>query len=115
MIQVNIAGSVINNVAGARVAKNQAVTYTFTGYGLGTHVKVKIIASSATCTGASDSDDIITGGGGKVLASPNAAGTSATASFTLTQSDADAVNAKFCLLVPSTNYDGQYDPWWWYS
>ena len=46
------------------------------------------------------------------MASPNAAGTSATASFTLTQSDADAANAKFCLLVPSTNYDGQYDSWY---
>ena len=88
------------------MAKSQAVTYTFTGYGLGTHVKVKIIAKTATCTGNSATADIIGGGNEKVLASPSADGTSATASFTLTQADAASVDAKICILVPSTNYLG---------
>jgi hypothetical protein len=105
-LTVNIAPSEVTNVAGSRVAKGQAVTYTFTGFGLGTHVKVKIIASTSTCSGNSDTANIITGGDGKVLANPSADGTSATASFTLTQADSDAVNAKICVLVPSTNYLG---------
>ena len=105
-LTINIAPSVVNNVAGSRVAKSQAVTYTFTGFGLGVHMYVKIIGSSASCTGASATDSIITGGNGKVLASPSADGTSATAVFTLTQADSEAVNAKICLLTPATNYLG---------
>ena len=105
-LTITVAPSTVSTIDGSRVAQSQAVTYTVNGFGLGTHIYAKIIESSSSCSGNSATANIITGGEGKVLASPSADGTSATVVFTLTQANAASINAKFCILVPSTNYLG---------
>jgi hypothetical protein len=108
-VTLTVSTGALTAIAGSRVAKGQAITFVLSGHGLDTHMKVKVIASSATCSGADDTGDVITGGDGKAITSTSTAKTGASVAFTLTQFDADAINAKFCLLTaPAQGGAGTY-------
>ncbi len=98
-VTLTVSTGALSAIAGSRVAKGQAITYILSGHGLDTHMKVKVIGSTATCSGADDAADVITGGNGKAVTSTSTDKTAASVVFTLTQFDADATNAKFCLLT----------------
>eukprot|EP00949_MAST-11_sp_MAST-11-sp1_P000899 g899.t1 len=97
---ITIGGSQVSSSSVNRVAKGSTVQFQFTGFGLGSHIKVKVIDSSSTCSGTDDSANAITGGSGASMGAGNADTTSASISLTL---DAASADAKLCMLVPANN------------
>ena len=83
-----------------------ATTLTFDGFGLDNNIKIKIIASSASCnTDASDTNFVLTGGDGFTLGSNNPRTIQATKSVTLNTATENLAGnaAKVCVLIPTTS------------
>jgi hypothetical protein len=96
----------ITSVTPNAVDATAATTLTFAGFGLDSNIKIKVIASSASCNADnSDTSNVLTGGDGFTLGSNNARTIQATKSVTLNTATENLAGnaAKVCVLIPTTS------------
>jgi len=102
-LTVVIAAPTLSSISPTKVAKGDAILFTFTGFGLGTFLKAKVVTSGTGCSGTSDTSTISGGNGVALTVAGSSEKTTGTHTFTL---DTGADNAKVCILVPSASYGG---------
>jgi hypothetical protein len=96
---VTIGTPVINARDDSWVWGTQSNTFTLTGYGLDSTIKLKVVNTACNANN-DDQDDIVTGGDGVALSGNNPRTTSVDKAFTLRTA---ATAAKLCVLIPTTS------------
>ena len=96
---LTIGTPVINSRTPSTVGATSASSFTFSGYGLDSNIKVKFVKSSCAAD-TDDANDVVTGGNGVSLSGNNARTTQVSKTFTLNTA---STAAKICILIPSTS------------